>query len=147
MLDARDIQIAVDRQRHRPRDRRRRHDEDIGHDTTLFFECRALCHTEAMLLIRHHESEAVKCHPLLNQRVRSDDDVDLMRGESGQHLRMLLLCEPPREEAHADTEWRQKLPQAVIMLARKNLRRCHQRTLTAALHRLDEGKERNRRLA
>ena len=147
MLDARDIQIAVDRQRHRPRDRRRRHDEDIGHDTTLFFECGALCHTEAMLLIRHHESEAVKRHPLLNQRVRSDDDVDLMCGESGQHLRMLLLCEPPREEAHADTEWRQKLPQAVIMLARKNLRRCHQRTLTAALHRLDEGKERNRRLA
>ena len=110
MLDARDIQIAVDRQRHRPRDWRRRHDEDIGHDTTLFFECGALCHTEAMLLIRHHESEAVKRHPFLNERVRSDDDVDLMCGESGQHLRMLLLCEVPREEAHADTERRQKLP-------------------------------------
>ena len=147
MFDARDIQIAVDRQRHRPWDWRRCHDEHIGHNTALFFERGALRHTETMLLIRHHESEAVKRHPFLNQRVRSDDDVDLMCGESGQHLRMLLLCEVPREKAHADTERRQKLPQAVIMLARKNLRRCHQRTLTAALHRLDEGKERNRRLA
>ena len=70
-----------------------------------------------------------------------------MRGKCRRSCRALLLREPPREEAHAHTERCKEFAQRVIMLMCKNLRRSHQCSLTAALHRLDEREQRDCRLA
>ena len=60
MLDARDIEIAIDRERHRARDRGRRHDEHIGRHHAFFLECRTLCHAEAMLFVRYDQPQCIK---------------------------------------------------------------------------------------
>ena len=60
VLNARNIEITVDRERHCARNRGRRHNEHIGRHRALFFQCRPLCHTEAVLLVRHHKPQRIE---------------------------------------------------------------------------------------
>ena len=100
-----------------------------------------------MLFVRHDQPERVKHDVLLNQCVRADNNIHLMRRKRRRHRCALFIREVPREKAHAHAERREQPRQVVVMLMRKDLRRCHQRPLTAPFHRLDKGEQGDCRLA
>ena len=145
--DLRDIEIAVDRQRHRARDRRRRHHEHVGEQRPLLLERRALGDAEAMLLICDREPQRGELHRFLDECMGADDDVHLMRRDARDHLLPLLRRQVPREEADADGHTFEQMLERIIVLAREDLRRRHQRALEAVLHGLDEREQREYRLA
>ena len=75
------VEIAVDQHRRRARDRRGRHDEDVGL-VALAAQQRALLDAEAVLLVDHGEPELRESRVAVQQRVRADEDVDLARVET-----------------------------------------------------------------
>ncbi len=72
LVDHRQLQIAVNRQRERARDRRRGHHQHVR-VTALGRQGRALHHPEAVLLVDHHQPERGVREPLLKERVGADD--------------------------------------------------------------------------
>ena len=60
VLNARNIEITIHRECHCARNRGRRHNKHIGGHGALFFQCRPLCHTKAVLLVRHHKSQRIE---------------------------------------------------------------------------------------
>ena len=81
----RHVEIAVHRQRQRSRDRRRRHHEHVGTES-LAAQRRPLQDAEPMLLVDDDESELMKAHIALHERVRADDEVDAAGFDLGQLL-------------------------------------------------------------
>ncbi len=83
LAQRRDVEVAVAQQRHRARDRRRGHVQDVRHQALLRLgvERRALAHAEAMLLVDDDDGEAVEAHVGLDERVRADDERQLAAGE------------------------------------------------------------------
>ena len=77
------VEVAVDEHRRGARDRRRRHHEHVGHHlgAGLRLEQRALLHAEAVLLVDHGEPELGELRVAVEERVRADEDVDLVVGE------------------------------------------------------------------
>ncbi len=83
LVEDRDIHVAEEGQRQGPRDRRRRHHEEVD-GLALGAEREALVDAETVLFIHHGEAEIVKRHRLLEHGMGADEDVDLARGEIGQ---------------------------------------------------------------
>ena len=88
LIDNRDVQISIERQRQRSWNRGRRHDEDIRgwRDNGALFlgsicclclvtERCALHHTEPVLLVDDNESKFVKIDAFLYQCLRPNDEV------------------------------------------------------------------------
>jgi hypothetical protein len=93
----RDIEIAVGGEGQCPRDRRRRHHQDVGM-LPLLAQVRPLHDAEPVLLVDHHQPELAKAHRILDQGMGADDEVErsarelrldlaplLRRGRAGQH--------------------------------------------------------------
>ena len=78
LVEHRNVEVAVVRERQRPRDRRRRHDEDVRRDA-LLLEGDALVNTETVLLVHHGERQVAEGDAFLHQRVGSHHDVHLAR--------------------------------------------------------------------
>ena len=78
-IDDRNIEIPVQNHRKRPRDRRRRHDQNVR---IFAFGMKhfALIDTETMLLIRHKQTGLGKHHIRLQDCMRTDQDIDLAGG-------------------------------------------------------------------
>ena len=146
MLDARDIEIAVDRQGHRARNRRRRHDEHVGREVRALFERRSLLDAEAMLLVRHDEAERGEGDRLLNQGMRADHDIDIVRLDCLVRRLALLLRQSSCQEQQPHGQISQQFAELVEMLTRQDFRRRHECALKAVFHRLDERQEGERRL-
>ena len=71
----RDVEVRVEDLAQRPRDRRRGHQQDVGHAAgRLRLERAALLHAEPVLLVDDGEREVREAHGLLEQRVRPHDD-------------------------------------------------------------------------
>ena len=100
-----------------------------------------------MLLVRDDEAELRELHTVREERVRADDDVDIMRGNAIVHRLPLFRCEVSREEADANARPCELLRERVIMLAREDFRRRHECALATVLDRLDEREEREHGLA
>ena len=147
MLDARDVEIAVDRQGHRAWNRRRRHDEHVGRKVSALFERRSLLDAEAMLLVRHDEAERGEGDRLLNQGMRADHDIDIVRLDRRVRRLALLLRQSSCQEQQPHRQISQQFAELVEMLTRQDFRRCHECALKAVFHRLDERQEGERRLA
>ena len=73
----------------------------------LLLERRALRDAEAVLLVRDDEAEMREVHIILDQRVRADDDVDLVARNGLMHRAPLLGRQVAREIADADAERRE----------------------------------------
>ena len=71
LIDDAHVQIAVDRERERARDGRRRHHQHVRM-TALLHQFLPLLHAEAMLLIDNRQAELLKFDVGFEQRVRSD---------------------------------------------------------------------------
>ena len=70
-----DVEVGVEDLAERPRDRRRRHQQDVrGVTAGLGLELAALLDAEAVLLVDDDDAEGGELDPLLDERVRPDDD-------------------------------------------------------------------------
>ena len=76
MADDARVQVAVDRERQRTRDGRRRHDEQVRAGA-LRAQGVALAHAKAMLLIGDHKAKILVHHFFLDQGVSSNDHICL----------------------------------------------------------------------
>ena len=75
-----DVEIAVEREGKRARNRRRRHDEQVG-TLGLAAQARALLDAEAVLLVDDGEPEILERHAFLHERVGADRARDGPVGE------------------------------------------------------------------
>ena len=99
LVEHADVEIAVHRHRRRARDRRRRHHQHVGHRRPgLVAQRRPLLDAEAVLLVDHHDAEAVELDALLDQRVRADHEVDRSVGQPGEHAPPLGAGDPVGEQ-------------------------------------------------
>ena len=143
MPNRRDIQIPVDGERHRARDRRCRHDERIWYHLPLFCKLRALCNAKAMLLIRHDEPQARKRYTILYERMRPDDDIDIMSGNRLVNRLAFFPSPSPRQECDPYAKRLQNSAKRFVMLLGKNFCRCHERALKPIFYGLDKREHRD----
>ena len=125
----------------------------------LRLEQRALLDAEAVLLVDHREAELGELGVAVEQRVRADEDVDLVAREAlrdaaalgrGRAVGEQLDAHRPVAEQRAlgaDREPFEHLHRAEVVLLGEHLGRRHERTLVAALHRDEQRGERDHGLA
>ena len=117
LVERRDVEVAVERQREGARDRRRGHHEEVRRDAPdavgLGREGRPLRDAEAVLLVDHDEAEPEERDGVLEEGVRPDEEVDrarpraasrsvraglaLRRGRSGAPARKRVFAEHPED--------------------------------------------------
>ena len=85
-----DVEVAKGRHRHGARDGRGREHQCVRDVLRLSVQQVPLLHTEAMLLVDHHEAKVEKLHVVLQQGVGADDDARLTGGRAQE--RRALLC-------------------------------------------------------
>ena len=125
LVDDRDVQIAVDHQRERARDRCGGHDEHMG----LFpfaDQRRALPDTEAVLLVRDDEAEARIDDILGKKGVRADDKVVFPGRNRGLRLALFFGAHGPGQSADAHSKRSEQAGKRGKMLLGEDLRRRHE---------------------
>ena len=133
-----DIQIAVSCHSKRARDGCRGHHEHVRVKAARANLC-ALQDAEAVLLVNHDETEFLKLHRLLNQRMRADAGLNLAGRDVG--LQPPFLGGAQRSDQQFDAIRRAR-EQATMQNVTSTLTRHHQRGLIVVLHR---GKHRHQR--
>src|SRR5215470_6564112 len=146
LVDDRDFEVAVNGHRQAARDRRGRHYQDVRVDAAPS-KLGALQHAEAMLLVDYGEAELSELHRVLNQRVRSDDQVDVARSDGVLNLALLFRLQTAGEQLDAIRGVGEPAPDVAGVLFCQNLRRRHQGRLVAVLDRDDHRLNRDDRLA
>ena len=110
-------------------DRRRAHEQKI--DLLAFFQqTAALLHPKALLLIRHDHAQVIKLHLILKQRVRPNDDIDLILRQIAQHLLAHRWFQRRAQQLHTDAGIRKQRLQALGVLPREDLGRGQKRALS-----------------
>ena len=146
LVDHRDVHVGVQRHRERPWNRRRGHDQ-LMRQHTFRAQRHALVNAEAVLFVDDDERELCELDVPLKQRMRSDDDerfaacnrLALARAFCGRHT--------TGQQANGNTEWFEPRREIEIVLFRENLRRRHDRRLTAMFRRANGGERRDDGLA
>ena len=128
LVQDREVEIAVERQREGPRDRRRGHGEQVRR-AALLEQPRALEHTEALLLVDDHEAQVRESHGLLHEGVRAHHDARLAAPDR-------RLGRPPprrpvaaREVADGHAPGFEESPRSIPPLRREDLRGREHRDL------------------
>ena len=85
LIDLAHIQIAMQRQRQGSGNGRGRHREEMGLET-LRQKTVALAHTKAVLLIHHHQAQAVKLHRIFQQGMGTHQHLELAVDQVLQQL-------------------------------------------------------------
>src|SRR6266545_3586344 len=73
MVHHRDVEVAVERQAERARDRRRGHHEQVW-ITPFAHQLLALRHAELVLFVNDHKAEVIRSERAFDQRVRADEE-------------------------------------------------------------------------
>jgi len=97
LVDDRDVQIPIDGHRERSGDGGRRHDQHVRVGA-LGAQGGALHDPEAMLLVDDREAELPELHPLLDEGMGADDDVDLPRLDLPGDLPLLRAAHPAHQQ-------------------------------------------------
>ena len=129
----RHVEVAVGRERERPRDGRGGHDQDVRVHA-LGAQRRALHDAEAVLFVDHCQAELAKADGILDERVRADDEVQRAAGHLGLHLTPLFRRRRAGEQGHAEPGGLEEPPDIDVVLLGENLGRRHERYLEAVLH-------------
>ena len=134
LVDHRHVQIAVERHRQRSRNRGGGHHEHMGSRLRILAPqpC-PLLDAETVLLVDHDEAEITETDSVLDQRMRSDQYVDLAREQAFGEFRALLLLRRAGQQADAQADPLGHPHDRRIMLRRENLRRSHQAGLKAVV--------------
>ena len=138
-------EVAVDGERERARDRRRRHVEDVR--AAPLGERRPLLDAEAVLLVDDGDGEVAEADLLLDQRVRADRDLHVAGGDQLPHVRVLLRAEGARQQRHPHAELGADALDREEVLLGEHLGRRHQRALPARLDGAQQRRERDDGLA
>ena len=151
LVDDRHIQVPVYDERQRPRDGRGRHDQHMGgrHPALLRFASQGgpLGHPEAVLLVGHDQGQPPELYLGGDQGMGADDQIDFSGGQGLPGLPLLLLSQPPGEQANPDPGRTQKGGQRAPVLLRQHLSGGHQGGLTARSRGEPRGKGGHHRLA
>src|SRR5688572_8636579 len=106
----------------RPRDRGRGEGEHIGGQSKLL-QLLLVLHAEAVLLVDDDEAEIAEADVVAQQTMRSDHDVDLLRGQIGEQSGLLLWRLEARQGFDANGKIRQSLAEGASVLFGENRRR------------------------
>ena len=149
LVEHRHLEVAVDRERERPRDRGRRHVQHVRRRALpgLLLERPPLLDAEAVLLVDHGDAQRSVVDARLDERVGADGDGRLAGPQeplgraplAGGHA----LHQP--DDPHAERLAQRR--EADQVLGGERLGGRHQRALAACLDGPDEGVGRNGRLA
>ena len=139
--DLRHLEVAVDGQRQRPGDRRRGHVEHVR--AAPLGERRALLDPEAVLLVDDGDGEVAKAHVLLDQRVCSDRDLHVARGDQLANVRVLPGADGAREERDPDAELGADALDREEVLLGEDLGRRHEGALPPGLDRPEQRRQRD----
>ena len=146
LLELGDVHVAEGGQHQRARDRRRGHHQHVDR-RTLAGERQALVHAEAVLLVDDGERKIAEIHLVLEQRMGADQEIDLARGEAVENAGPLAAAFAPGENRDPQPGGRGERCDGLVMLARENFRRRHQRGLSAGLDHPGGSEQRDDRLA
>jgi hypothetical protein len=148
LVDRRDLQIAVNRQRQRARDRRGRHHQHIRR-VALADQLRPLRHAKLVLLVDDHDPRVVHQLRVMQQRMRADHDLWFVRAALPAHQfqAIAVLALRSRPQRHAQSQRFQPLPRIARMLLGQNLRWSHQHGLTTRFDRPQHRREGHHRFA
>ena len=138
-MQTRHIHVAISGEGQRARDRGRRHHQHIG--DTLGLQRHALVHTEAMLLVDHHQAEILERHVVGEEGVGADQNVDFTRGQRGQQSFARCTFLAAGEQRHLDASRLRERFEGRDMLARQDFGRRHQGPLGARFHRTQQRQE------
>ena len=131
-----DVEIAVQPERERARDRRRRHVQRVR--PVRLGEAGALLDAEAVLLVDHRHEQTVELDPALEQRVRADGHRGIAGGEPLQPHPALRGRDLARDQLDREADRLEQRAQRGGVLLGERLRRRHQRALAAGLDRPHE---------
>ncbi len=103
LAQRRDVEVAVAQQRHRARDRRGGHVQDVRHEPALSLgiERGALAHAEAVLLVDDDDGQAVELDIGLDERVRADDERQLAGRQLAERVGAARGARRPRQQRRA----------------------------------------------
>ncbi len=114
----------------------------MGHGLSigaLFPQCQALVDAEAVLFVDDRQRQAVEDHLLLEERVGADHQRAVTAGQLRQNRLLLLRPGLAREPPRLNTQRRQPIPEAQVMLLGEDLRGRHQGDLGTGLDGLQRG--------
>ena len=134
MADDARVQVAVDRERQRARDRRGRHNEKVG-TRALGTQSIALAHTKAVLLVDDDKRQMLKRHVVRKDRVGSKEDVELARFQLRMDLLALGRRRGTRQERPRHASLGEQGAGLIGILARQHARRRHNAGLGARIGR------------
>ncbi len=141
-----DVQIAVQGERQRAGDRRRREQEHVRR-VTLLDEGGPLLDPEPVLLVDHREPEAPERHRFLDQCVCPDYESRRSGGDPLACRRLLRRAEPADQELRPQGERLEQLRQGRVMLLGEELGRRHDHRLVVVLDREQHGEQGHDRLS
>ena len=139
------LEVAVDGQGKRARDRRRRHVQDVR--GAALGQGLALLDPEPVLLVHDGDGQIAELDRLLDQRVRAYRDVRVAGGDRRARGRVLGRRERARQQDATDVELPQEVLDREQVLLGERLGRRHQRALAARLDGAEECVQRHHRLA
>ena len=134
MADDARVQVAVDRERQRARNRCRRHNKQIG-TRALGTQGIALTHTKAVLLVDDDKRKMLKRHVIRKDRVSAKEDVKLARFQLRMDLLALGRRRGTRQERPGHTSLREQGTGLIGILARQHARWRHNAGLGARIGR------------
>ncbi len=125
-LDDRHVADAGQRHVQRPRNRRRRHRQDVDFLAHLF-DALFVGNAESLFLVDDEQPEIAELDVLGKDSVRADEDFHLAGGEIVD--RLFLLRFRPEAAQHVDTDGkcRETILQRLDVLKREDCRRCEER--------------------
>ncbi len=146
VADRRHVEVAIGRDRKRPRDGRRGHHQHVGLQP-LLAQQRPLQHTEPVLLVDDHEAERLEPHRLLHQGMRAHHQVHLAGGDRLARAAALGGGKTPGQQRDPEPRARQQPLHGREVLLGEDFGGRHERDLLPVLHREHRREHGNDRLA
>ena len=143
------VEVGVEDLAERARDRRRGHQQDVrcAIAAGLRLEQAALLHAEPVLLVDHDDAERRERHPLLDERVRPDDDRRLAGRDELERLAGRGRGHRARQQLDGDRRVLEQRRERPVVLAGEEVGRGEQRSLHPGPRRSRQRVRRDRRLA
>ena len=102
-------------------------------------QCQTLCDAETMLLVNHRQAQIIELHRILNQRVRTDDNLHFVGSERGVNFSLGFFLDAGCEPCDVNAERREPTVKFFKQLLGQNFGRCHHGGLSSCRDALRAG--------
>ena len=144
LVDDRYIEVAIERHCKSARNGRSCHHKHMRRDAAFCPHFCSLYHTETVLLVDNHKTEAREIHIILEHGMRAHNYINLARGERRQQRPPILLLGAARKQFHTHRQPGQHATQRRKMLLGKYLGGCHHAGLVVVILCKQHGKQRHK---